>query len=1015
MPAQRLSFSRPSLLALTAAAVVLLATTKSPAQLGSDLLPSRGYFSALEQIYQGEYRDAERLIRNEVTGAIKIGVTGRWLDSITYHALWGEVLYHQGRSEAALAQFDRACNLFLQYPTWLLRVDFKQNPRADANRLRRQIPWGQSTRRFTLGNFPGQMLINQGELLSGNRAAQRGGVVQSAQLWQINVIEIVRSTALAIRRRNELLGPLSAQDDLTRKLAATRGGSAPPNHWSRAWVDLQRGLIYKGQGKNDQARKYLSQAERIAGQFDHPLTCVALLELGRIEMAEGNAQAAASLFNEASYSAFYYENPAVVDEAFKLATANRLARRPDSVNPALAPAATWARRERYDHIFARLNFALAEELMAVGNWSEAEKALQTGQSRLQDARNALLGNWSQYLAARILFHRQQDSAHDTLAQAIERAAAMSPKSFQIQLANRRFDSQEIPARTAVNVYQTLLDDPSHADWVFRPLDTLAHMKTPHGQAFDRWIAALVERKALGAALEVTDLSKRRRFHGPMPWGGKQAALRDALEASENSLSEHNRNVRNELLLRYPTYAQAALAGEDLHQQLKQNWQVGLDETAQRKLVKTWRDWSATIDSREAMLDDMSLERVAADLHFPPLVATTQLQSVLQPGQAVLSFHNTSQGLLGFLVTSDGASHWNCGPMTRLKKLTDDFLRKVGNYDANHDLTYEEMQSAEWVAAGDKLFHALVDGSSIDPSALEELVVVPDGLVWYVPFAALSVGTEEGLVPLISLTRIRVVPTVGLAFGHAQPWRRVQRSGIVGTELLPGDSEEEQSEVLGMLREVVPNTIEIPTPPPVPLPLVGSLLETLVVLDEVDISPARPLDWTPLPAQGRSAKNETLRRWLTLPQFGPQRIIIPAAHTIAERGGKTSKRRGAAAQPGSELFLATCGLMSSGAQTILISRWNVGGYSTIDLMREFAQELPHTSATAAWQRTVQVAAELPIDPEIEPRVKPGKDDPPLTAAHPFFWSGYLLVDAGEPVELKRAAPALSTAESSNSPE
>jgi hypothetical protein len=68
---------------------------------------------------------------------------------------------------------------------------------------------------------------------------------------------------------------------------------------------------------------------------------------------------------------------------------------------------------------------------------------------------------------------------------------------------------------------------------------------------------------------------------------------------------------------------------------------------------------------------------------------------------------------------------------------------------------------------------------------------------------------------------------------------------------------------------------------------------------------------------------------------------------------------------------------------------------MEIVREFAQELPHTSAADAWQRSLQLAMELPIDPAQEPRVKSGKDDPPLTAAHPMFWSGYLLADLGEP--------------------
>jgi hypothetical protein len=86
-------------------------------------------------------------------------------------------------------------------------------------------------------------------------------------------------------------------------------------------------------------------------------------------------------------------------------------------------------------------------------------------------------------------------------------------------------------------------------------------------------------------------------------------------------------------------------------------------------------------------------------------------------------------------------------------------------------------------------------------------------------------------------------------------------------------------------------------------------------------------------------------------------------------------------------------MSAGAETILLSRWRVGGQSTLDLVREFAQELPHAAAANAWKRSVQVAMESPIDPASEIRVKAGREPVDLTAKHPFFWAGYLVVDSG----------------------
>ncbi len=968
-----------------------------PDQFGnqfSSSIPSRSYFVGIEQLYQGEYRDAEQIFRGELRSAIKIGVTTRWIDTICYHTMLGETYYHQGRPALALEQFDHACAMFLQYPNWMLRVKFK-DPRKDTNRLRLGIPWGASGRQFTLGNFATQMLISQGDLLSGNRAAQRGGVVTPAQFWQVNVVEIVRTTALAIRRRNELLGPLAAHDVISSNLVtALSRGAAPPNHWSNAWVDLQLGLAYVGQGKAELAAKRLQRAERVAGRYDHPLTCIALLEQGRLAMELGNTAKAANLLAEAGYSAYYYEDLGAVDESFRLASLNRLAGATQEINPALDPAAAWARRKGYDHIFSRLNLAWAEELMRAGNWEAAATALKTGQSRLQDARAGLLGSWAQYLAARVLIQQGKENAYSVLMQAVEQHRNMSTRNFQIDLTNRRFDSQQLKARSAVDVYHALLDDPGIADWVYRPLDSLTVLKTPHGNAFERWIAALRSRKDTLTALEVTDRAKRRRFHAVLAWGGRLASLRALLEADEISLSPAARNVRNDLLLRFPEYDRAKKEGRKIVADLRAQWVEGLDAKAQRNLVKVWRNWADSLETREAMLAHLAMERVPVDMQFPPLKKVSDVQAKLQPGQAVLVFHDTPEGVLGFLVTFKATKHWNCGPAGKINSLVTKFLQDIGNYGANHDLTAEQLQADDWIPSGQKLYQALFRGSSIDPQSLDELIVVPDGVIWYVPFGALPVKTEDQILPMISTARVRIVPTLGLAVGNLGQGRRVQHSALVGSEILPGESDEAKQPSLDLLKAALIRPMELPSPPPVAIPTVGSLLETLVVLDEQEIDPAQPLAWSPLPA-GKSARHGSLSDWLRLPQFGPQWMILPAVRTIAEQGGRASKRRSATAPPGSELFLASCGLMSTGAQTILLSRWRVGGDTTVELVREFVQELPHTSPTDAWQRSVQLAMELPIDSVIEPRVKKGNNDPPLTASHPIFWSGYLLIDSGFP--------------------
>jgi tetratricopeptide (TPR) repeat protein len=957
-----------------------------------DTIPSRSYYIGVEQLYRGDYRDAQRTFSRALTSGIKtLGPNGqvRWIDSICYHAMLGETLYQWGQPAAALEQFNFACSLFLQYPRWMLRVQFDSLPRS-TNRGR-LVPWGASTRTAVIGDFPETYGVQQGSL-DNQAAVQQGGIVQMAQVWPVNVVEIVRCTALAIRRRNEILGPLGPYDAISKELAATlsRGG-APPNHWSSAWVDLEAAFAHAGVGEINEALACLDRATVVGGQFDHPLTAMALLEQGRLALDAGNLDAAVQLIAEASYSAYAYQDVGAIDESFRWAALAFLASGQPGVHPSVAPAAAWARRERYNHLAARLNLALAEELMNTGDWPAATAALATGEATLQDARNGMLGNRALFLEARAEYHAGRDSAPAKLAAAIAGQAAMSLRNYQVQLANGMFDAQTLSLREAPAVYEILLADPTPADVVMRLFETLAVMSTRFDDAFDRWLTAALDRGNMGAVLDVADRAKRRRFHNASPWGGRLAAVRDLLAVPTAKLDPRRAQQRSELLDRFADFADAASAALEIRTQLDQAWKPAMDDAALRKTADLWKDYSAAVNAREVRLADAALAPVPADMSFPPLLPPAELQRKLRPGQALLVYHDTPDGLLGFLFTTKAGTYWNCGPSTRLGTLVSQMLRDLGNYDANREMTTEQLASDEWQTSSAKVGLALLEGSSLAPAEVTELIVVPDGVVWYVPFEALIANVDGKPVPFTSVTKIRYAPTVGLAFRFAGPWRRVQRTGVVLGGMIPGEKPEEQAETAAPLLDAVPGPFPLSLPGAAPSPDLATLLDALIVLDDIDANGPDPAAWSPLPID-RAAPVGMLDQWLSVAGDGPQRIVLAGLHTLAERGGRASRRRGAA-PAGSELFLAGCTLMSAGAETMLLSRWRVGGQSTLDIVREFAQELPHTAAAAAWQRSVGLIREQPIDPATELRVSEGKAAQEITGKHPFFWAGYLLVDSG----------------------
>jgi hypothetical protein len=192
---------------------------------------------------------------------------------------------------------------------------------------------------------------------------------------------------------------------------------------------------------------------------------------------------------------------------------------------------------------------------------------------------------------------------------------------------------------------------------------------------------------------------------------------------------------------------------------------------------------------------------------------------------------------------------------------------------------------------------------------------------------------------------------------------------------------------------LPHTSRLGDLPAAPA-LFAATCDRLVVLSDLAANSRGPYSWSPMPAV--RGKTSTLEDWLALPWQSPAEIVLPGFHTPAETGLRTGG-------DGNELFLAACGLMASGARSVLISRWPLGGQSTLQLSCEYVQELPYTSAAEAWQRSVQLVRSTPLEPDAEPRLVKGGWDGLLTGDHPFFWAGHLLIDIGSTPKLGEGRP------------
>ncbi len=964
-----------------------------PQNFGGKTVPGPRYYTGMNELYRGDYRRAAREFESGLRGAIKT-TQSRWIDSICYYTMLGESYYHIGEYSQALTQYDAALNLYLQFSDWMIRVKFPPTLEIDQTLARRATPWGRSSRGILPGRFPRSMLIGQGRI-NNEMQARFGGVIQQATLFPVNVQEIVGATALAIRRRTEIMGPVAPVSKLTGELVtALSRRPGPPNHWSEAWIDLLIGLAQESAGKPDQAVQYLQRSLVANGQFDHPLSSVGRLALGRIAADAGDWDTAAMMFEEAVYSAYLYDNLGVVTEALRYGQQVHLAANREGVFPPLAVGIAWAKKERYRHIQAWLDVLAAENYTSLGQTQAALNAIKDGRSALRQRgmSEGIVGARIDYLTAMTGYQlRQPQQADSALTAALGRWQSASKRLFQISLVDYYYahpDGPGISSRNAIELYGNVLRDATASDWLSDPLETLTVLTTPHGEAYDNWFAAAVDRGPVDKTVEIADRARRHRFSSTLPLGGRLLSLRWVLQSQVDGLPPAAAMARQDLLVRYPDYDTLAQQATNARFELARGRLLPEDADARRKKVVKMDELAELSTAREAILREIALSRQPSEVVFPPFRSFQDLQTRLPEGHAMLIFFATAGDLYGFVITGNDYTRWKVESPVELRKNIVALLQSLGNRDANREVVASTLSGESWKDAARKTYESLFAGSKVDLSnrEVEHLVIVPDDVLWYLPFEVLIAGNDKQAEPLVANMRIRYAPTASLAIADERPRSQTSTTGIVLGKLFPRDDDKVAAAAFERLRGVVPGALKIQGPIGVPSPVFGSLIDGLIVLDDVEVT--APYNWSPI-AVDRNRNEGTLYEWFSLPWGSPDWMVFPGFHTAAE----TSLRQRGREFNGNEVFLAVCGLMSGGTQTVLLSRWRTGGQTSVELVREFSQELPHMLSADAWQRSVQLAMSRTIDAEQEPRVKRSAKDLSPTPMHPFFWAGYMLIDSG----------------------
>ena len=981
-----------SLAVALAVLVSLISSANCMAQTSS--LPNQSYYGAFGRFFEGDYRDAARDFRNASRSSYKIG-NQRYVDSICYWTMEAECYYHMGNYAEAIALYEQALNLYLfhQNNNWQNRI--KTNAikvQADNNAVAQaRINWGASKRITGVARVPVGFQVQFGNLNNLAVAAQ-GGIIQAPEFRLVNVTEVMRCVALSLHRRRYIKGPIAKIDPLTSRIVSSlRGVTSGDGSVMGSYNGVCLGIAYASQEEWAKASQIFRTSLRLSGGLDHPLTPVGLLESSYLGLSNDNDSVASTLALEASYSAAVFDQFDLVAEALTVGTMVHL-KTSRSVYPPLRNSIGWARLNDANLMQANSIVRLAECLSEAGELNLSQKALQQS-SQVINRRNTLgqsvIGARAKYVTALNQFLATDFAGGlKTLAGAIAHFNTGSLWLYRLKLADQLAVGGATP-RQVDQLYKSLLHDPTDLDWKIDPFEAITFLVTPHLASMERWFETAVKRRDMRQAFDIAELTRRHRFFASLPMGGRQMAFRWMLHAPESALSKTALTQRAKFFNSNANYKQSIERAAELEAQLKQ---IPLnaepkseDAIARTKLTNELAKISAV---QETILGSMSLRREAAEMVFPPSYSEAQIRNTIRPDQLALVTMATGKGYHFFLLSQKSLQYATFVKTRTMHREISNWLKAIGGNQSSVDA--KQITGKEWQKGAKSISQELFAKVLPDQwSRVKELVIVPDGALWYLPFEALMVGPTEKEAILSENVGIRYCPTASLAFGGQRPVKELSNLVVLTGNLSPKTDVElattEYQQIFGEVPEALEwKSFDISSN------IMGAQIDQLLAWTYIRSAKNSPLATAPLSTEKHKLDDGSLNAWMKLPWGAPQHMILPGYQSpgISLRGRTV----------GSDMFLTTTGMMAAGSRTVLISRWNTAGKTSFDLTGNYAAKLKSDGNLAALAQARKSVRESDLELKNEPRVRASKVTEAIKAEHPFFWASSMFLgipDDSEP--------------------
>ena len=934
----------------------------------SGTYPPPQHYLGLRAYRDGDLETAIELFESALRGSRR-DVNGRMLEAIAPLAMLAECHYQFGDLAAVRLHLDQAVQVAARSRGWLGRIDFSQAVQPGVQGVRQNLwPEAAAVDRIPTSD---RLPLTSGTQLSAAVIA-RGGPIEERNIRTMDLIEIMRGLAVASYRRRVLLGPLADQDPgSVQTLESTKYPANLQSQIGRSLIGSMRTCGYFGNHDDKRALSEGAKHAMLSGK-SHPLTAIAML--AQISASAGSEKPELVVPNAMRlvHIAAALDQPEIIGEAMQLAAG--------SANPQQAVVVRQMASRIAASLFRTSRLASLHSLVAgadasitSGDLGSAITLLEQAQalSARRDVVQPRIQAYGAYVTARLAAAQGASfglAGNTELDKALTQVSAFAinhrfkrrllismPRIYQLGLISEAIVAR--PGGSNDKLLKEYCQDPPIEVWRRDAVDGLAC------SMFDRSLAHMA-RINLAASegygdklLQTVDLMLGARFNQRLDLGGRVSQVRALARSSDSVLGKPMAEFRTK-------------AGP-MVKELRAGLQAGDAGTL------------AAIDSLEAKACAIALSRMHLPQVSPPRLDDTVPIAQLSKGTAMLTYTLVGKQLYATLSADGKTSAWNIKNSNRVQVEIGKLLKTIGVGKSRGNRLPEDDSWRETSASLSGMLFP--DSSTVSADRFKELVVVPDGPLWYLPFELLSLD-ETGSELVGDRMTVRYAATPGLALKPVANPPTNRAIGFASSLFFaPRDPEINQA-IADSIVDVLSDPVRIPESTDAPSALLGSKVGHLVVAAPNNLTAAKPFA-TVISSHDKKSPAGSLDAWMRFPAKVPGSVVLAGFRSSVDVGQMGT---------GDELFTTLCALNVAGVRSVMISRWAVGGESTAIVLRELLQELPFAGIDQSWKRARLMLGRSELDPTAEPLLTQSDHDTEnLTGSEPLFWSGYMVSSLPKP--------------------